>query len=179
MPIEQPASQWERAPAAKMAARATDDQRIDSVAAPVASTPMPVFGEAEGGSTSVAADGRAARVVRAKQAQVSDYMRKDTGREAVELSGAIATYKSASVETGEIAAAVRRVGSRIFYLRDGVWTDGDYKTGLPETRLTYASAEYFAFVAQHPGLKSVFALGTKIAFLLDGKQAIIVVDSAP
>ena len=46
--------------------------------------------------------------------------------------------------------AIRIAGGKTFYLRDGVWTDADFKAGttLPETAVKFGSDEYFALLKQ-------------------------------
>ncbi|MGH9903033.1 MAG: VWA domain-containing protein, partial [Pyrinomonadaceae bacterium] len=58
----------------------------------------------------------------------------------------------------------RKVGGKTFYLRDDVWTDAEFKPDarLPETRLTFASDDYFALLALYPDLGDAFALGDRV-----------------
>src|ERR1044071_6036720 len=57
------------------------------------------------------------------------------------------------------SSVMRSVGSKTFYLRDGVWTDAEYKpeAGKPETKLTFGSDEYFAVLKRLPRLADYFA----------------------
>jgi len=67
--------------------------------------------------------------------------------------------------------ATRRVGSKTFYLIDGVWTDSEFKSDaqLPETVLTFASDEYFALLKQQPKLNSFFSLGERVVVVFEGR----------
>src|SRR6185295_9234049 len=67
--------------------------------------------------------------------------------------------------------AIRIAGGKTFYLRDGVWTDSDFKAGttLPETAVKFASDEYFALLKQQPRLAAFFSLGEKVVVVLDGR----------
>jgi hypothetical protein len=81
-------------------------------------------------------------------------MRADSGREAVRTSDAIRRYKDSEVAGRDIAAAVKNVGRKIFYLLDGVWTDRAYVKGkTKETRVAYGSDAYFKLIDEHPELK--------------------------
>jgi len=67
--------------------------------------------------------------------------------------------------------AVKRVSSKTFYLRDGVWSDADFKAdaGLPETTVTFGSEAYFELLNQKPKLAEYFALGERIVVVFEGR----------
>ena len=69
------------------------------------------------------------------------------------------------------STVVRNVGSKTFYLRDGVWTDAEFKpeAGKPETKLTFGSDEYFAVLQRLPRLADYFALGEHVIVVYDGR----------
>ena len=69
------------------------------------------------------------------------------------------------------SAVVRNVGNKTFYLRDGVWTDAEFKpeAGRPETKLTFGSDEYFAVLKRLPRLAEFFALGERVIVVYDGR----------
>lgn len=75
------------------------------------------------------------------------------------------------VVTGSAGATVQRVGSRTFYLRDGVWTDSEIRpdTRLPETVVTFGSDEYFALIRRVPVLAQYLALGEQVAVIHEGR----------
>jgi hypothetical protein len=66
---------------------------------------------------------------------------------------------------------LRRLGTKTFYLRDGVWTDSEFKenAGLPETKLNFGSDDYYALLKQKPGLASYFALGEQVVVVFEGR----------
>lgn len=74
-------------------------------------------------------------------------------------------------DKAELSAAVRPVGGKTFYLRDGVWTDAEFKEGLklPETALKFGSDEYFALLNKKPRLADYFALGEKVIVVYEGR----------
>ncbi|HEV3469747.1 MAG TPA: VIT and VWA domain-containing protein [Pyrinomonadaceae bacterium] len=71
----------------------------------------------------------------------------------------------------EARRAVRKVGGKTFYLRDGVWTDAEFKpeARLPETALTFGSEEYFALVRREPELARFLALGERVVVVFKGR----------
>jgi Ca-activated chloride channel family protein len=75
------------------------------------------------------------------------------------------------VEAEARRAAVRKVGDKTFYLRDGVWTDAEFKAEarLPETALTFGSDEYFALVSREPDLARYLALGERVLVVFKGR----------
>src|SRR5947209_11585643 len=69
------------------------------------------------------------------------------------------------------ASLVRHVGNKTFYLRDGVWTDSEFKADArkPETTLTFGSDEYFALLQKEPRLSEYFSLGERVVVLYEGR----------
>lgn len=67
--------------------------------------------------------------------------------------------------------AMRQVAGKTFYLRDGVWTDSEFKADakLPEVSLKFASEEYFKLLNQTPKLADFFALGQRVTVVWQGK----------
>jgi Ca-activated chloride channel family protein len=68
-------------------------------------------------------------------------------------------------------SVVRKVGVKTFYLRDGVWTDSEFKAEAkkPETVLTFGSDEYFDLLKREPRLAEYFALGERVVVVYDGR----------
>ncbi|HKR02667.1 MAG TPA: VIT and VWA domain-containing protein [Pyrinomonadaceae bacterium] len=77
------------------------------------------------------------------------------------------------------SSVLRNVGSKTFYLRDGVWTDSEFKADArrPETKLTFGSDEYFALLKREPRLAEFFALGERVLVVYDGR--VYRVEAAP
>ena len=78
---------------------------------------------------------------------------------------------SVLVGKDKLASGIQRVGGKTFFMRDGVWTDAEFKadSGLPETAITFGSDEYFALLKQKPALADFFALGEKVVVVFDGR----------
>jgi hypothetical protein len=70
-----------------------------------------------------------------------------------------------------LSSAVRTVSGKTFYLREGVWTDAEFKpeARLPETTMRFASDNYFALLKQKPRLADFFALGEQIVVVFEGR----------
>jgi Ca-activated chloride channel family protein len=68
-------------------------------------------------------------------------------------------------------AAVRKVGEKTFYLREGVWVDSEFKpeAKLPETALEFGTEEYFALVRREPQLARFFSLGERVVVVHNGR----------
>ncbi len=99
-----------------------------------------------------------------------------TGETAVrESRRARAQQETVRVESdaadGSSSPSVRKVGDKTFYLREGVWTDSEFKPGarLPETALEFGSEEYFALVKREPQLARFFALGERVVVVFNGR----------
>ena len=148
-------------------------------AAKPAPEPIPVFSDtaADGISSRSGAfragAGRRYQVVRENAREVNEYMKRDSGRDAIQLSEAIRSYKDRQT-TREDIASVRHVGRKIFYLINGQWVDGAYKEAMKTRRVAFASDAYFELLARHPELKPFLALGEKVTVVLDDGSALIV-----
>jgi Ca-activated chloride channel family protein len=69
------------------------------------------------------------------------------------------------------ANQIRQVAGKTFYMRDGVWTDSEFKTNdkLPVVKLKFASDEYFDLIGQEPKLAECFALSQRVLVVWKGK----------
>lgn len=96
-----------------------------------------------------------------------------TGEAAVQQSKRAREQQDASRldKDNELSSAVRTVGGKTFYLREGVWTDAEFKADarLPETVLEFGSEAYFALLKREPRLAEFFALGERVTVVLDGR----------
>jgi Ca-activated chloride channel family protein len=66
---------------------------------------------------------------------------------------------------------IRQVAGKTFYLRDGVWTDSEFKAEdkPPVVTLKFASDEYFNLMEREPKLAECFALGQRVVVVWKGK----------
>ncbi len=74
-------------------------------------------------------------------------------------------------DQNSLSSAVRTVWVKTFHLREGVWTDAEFKleARLPETTMNFGSDDYFALLRQKPRLADFFALGERIVVVFEGK----------
>jgi Ca-activated chloride channel family protein len=95
-----------------------------------------------------------------------------TGAVAVQQSKRAREQQEVMRVDGEgLSSAIKTAGGKTFYLREGVWTDADFKagSGLPETVVKFGSDEYFALLKQKPQLATFFALGERVTVILGGR----------
>jgi Ca-activated chloride channel homolog len=94
-----------------------------------------------------------------------------TGAIAVQESKRTRDQQRAEQLKEEDSSVIRRAGGKTFYLRNGVWTDAEFKADaqLPETALRFGSDEYFAMLKQKPALANYFSLGESVIVVFEGK----------
>jgi Ca-activated chloride channel homolog len=87
-------------------------------------------------------------------------------KEALRMAEKVAV--TSSMDSGN---QIRQVAGKTFYLRDGVWTDSDFKAEdkLPVVKLKFASDEYFNLIGQETKLAECFALGKRVVVAWKGK----------
>jgi hypothetical protein len=69
------------------------------------------------------------------------------------------------------SSQIRKVAGKTFYLREGVWTDADFKADakLPETALVFGSDAYFDLLKRERKLADFFALGERVVVVYKGR----------
>src|SRR5262249_9175597 len=99
----------------------------------------------------------------------------NTGRNAVTFSKKKEELREAeklsTISSSDSANQIRRVAGKTFYLRDGVWTDSEFKAEakLPVVTLKFAGDAYFDLIGQEPKLAECFALGQRVVVVWKGK----------
>ena len=75
------------------------------------------------------------------------------------------------VDNDSASYAIKNAGGKTFYLREGVWTDSEFKAGatLPETAVKFGSDDYFALLKQKPRLAEFFSLGERVVVVFEGR----------
>ena len=139
---------------------------ITEVSAPA--TPIPERSALGGAVNNLPLNGRSSvtetvTVVEAGKNAVDFSKKKEAMREADNL--VIVTTNSDS------ANQIRQVAGKTFYLRDGVWTDSEFKAEakLPVVKLKFAGDEYFDLIGREPKLAECFALGKRVVVVWKGK----------
>ncbi|PWT94915.1 MAG: hypothetical protein C5B55_02010 [Blastocatellia bacterium] len=98
--------------------------------------------------------------------------RASTGQVAITQSKTARQQQEAErLDVADEPSSIRRAGDKTFYLRDGVWTDAEFKAGsrLPETTLIFGSDEYYSLLKQKPALATFFALGERVVVVFEGR----------
>ena len=57
---------------------------------------------------------------------------------------------------------------KTFYLKDGVWTDSEYKEGTPATEVKFNSDAFFKLIAEKPGIAKYLSAGSKMIVIFEG-----------
>ncbi len=115
-----------------------------------------------------------AGIARQKSVNLSPASRPVSGEQAVTDSLRAQEKKdmrSLADDEAQTSRAVRKVDLKTFYLLGEVWTDGEFdpKVGLPETKVTFGSDEYFDLVSQTPELAKYLSLGEQVVIVWKGK----------
>jgi Ca-activated chloride channel homolog len=98
--------------------------------------------------------------------------RVTTGQAAVQQSKrAREQQEIVRVEKDSLSSAIKTAGGKTFYLREGVWTDSEFKVSatLPETVVKFGSDGYFALLKQKPRLAEFFSLGEQVVVVFEGR----------
>lgn len=72
---------------------------------------------------------------------------------------------------GRSVAQTRSVAGKTFYLRDGLWTDGDYElleSKPAPKKIVYLSAEYFELTHKNPELGRYLSVGSRVLLVHRG-----------
>ncbi|MCA1640659.1 MAG: VIT and VWA domain-containing protein [Acidobacteria bacterium] len=98
---------------------------------------------------------------------------KVSGAGAVRESVSVTKMKDAErADTEGRSTAVRNVGGKTFYLREGeVWTDAEFKADakLAETSVAFGTDAYFDLLKREPKLANYFALGERVVVVFKGR----------
>jgi len=57
---------------------------------------------------------------------------------------------------------------KTFYLKDGVWTDSEYKDGAPATEVKFNSDAFYKLIAEKPGIAKYLSAGNKLIVVFRG-----------
>ena len=69
------------------------------------------------------------------------------------------------------SGSLKKVGAKTFYLENEVWVDSEFKeeSKMPETKLTFASEEFFELIGKETELAQFFSLGEQVIVVWKGK----------
>ena len=100
---------------------------------------------------------------------------------AITGQGAVQASKKAKQQQAEVSVTsedeaiktgvVKKVGAKTFYLENSVWVDSEFKEEAksPETKLVFASKEFFDLIDREKELAQYFALGEQVVVVWKGK----------
>jgi Ca-activated chloride channel family protein len=57
---------------------------------------------------------------------------------------------------------------KTFYLKDGVWTDSEFKEGAPVTEFKFNSEAFYKLIVEKPGLAKYLSVGNKLVVVFEG-----------
>ncbi|MBE3124297.1 MAG: VWA domain-containing protein [Acidobacteria bacterium] len=57
---------------------------------------------------------------------------------------------------------------KTFYLKEGVWTDSEYKEGAPVTEFKFNSDAFYKLIAEKPGIAKYLSAGNKLVVVFEG-----------
>jgi Ca-activated chloride channel family protein len=57
---------------------------------------------------------------------------------------------------------------KTFYLKDGVWTDSEYRDGAPTTEVKFNSDEFYRLIAEKPAIAKYLSAGSRLIVDFDG-----------
>ena len=87
---------------------------------------------------------------------------------AVKAAKATQAFK---LEDRAIEAVSERIlykDDKTFYLKDGVWTDSEYRDGAPTTEIKFNSDEFYRLIAEKPGLAKYLSAGRNLIVVFGG-----------
>jgi len=103
----------------------------------------------------------------AKVNMLSDYI----GGKAVKTSKETQKLKSSSAVISRqktSADKIKRIGEKVFYLKNGFWVDSEYKKEMKITEVKYGSDAYFELLNDKPELGKYFAIGKQLILCYRG-----------
>jgi Ca-activated chloride channel family protein len=98
----------------------------------------------------------------------------EAGAPAVDMAEEQSNLREAEAVGGgilpeEAVQVVRYVGTKTFFLRDGVWTDSDYDAEtMSPVQVSFGTEDYFDMLAAWPEWGKYLALGERVLFVAEG-----------
>ena len=111
----------------------------------------------------------------APAAQDAISSRQVSGVGAVKAAKLTQAFKLEDRAAESLSERILYKDDKTFYLKDGIWTDSDYREGLPVTEITFHSEAFFRLIAEKPGLAKYLSVSDKLIVVFEG-QAFRIVD---
>lgn len=104
----------------------------------------------------------------APAAQEAIAARQTLGVGAVRAAKATQAFKLEDRAAQVASERILYKDDKTFYLKDGVWTDSEYKDGAPVTEVKFNSDAYYKLIVEKPGLAKYLSAGNKLIVVFEG-----------
>jgi hypothetical protein len=91
-----------------------------------------------------------------------------TGVGAVKAAKATQVLKLEDRAAQTVSERILYKDDKTFYLKDGVWTDSEYREGAATTEVKFNSDEFYRLVADKPGLAKYLSAGSNLIVVFGG-----------
>jgi Ca-activated chloride channel family protein len=91
-----------------------------------------------------------------------------TGVGAVRAAKATQGFKDGERAAQAVSERILYKEDKTFYLKDGVWTDSEYRAGSPVKEIAFDSDEFYRLLATKPGLAKYLSVGKKVVVVHEG-----------
>ena len=91
-----------------------------------------------------------------------EFSKLKEGEMAVRMSKDVNRLKQQEIVTESVSSEVRYMGTKTFYLIDGVWIDSEYQEGQETVNIAYGSDAYFKLLDTIPELGKYLSLGEQV-----------------
>lgn len=104
----------------------------------------------------------------APAAQEAIAARQTLGVGAVRAAKATQAFKLEDRAAQVASERILYKDDKTFYLKEGVWTDSEYKEGAPVTEVKFNSDAYYMLIVEKPGLAKYLSAGNKLIVVFEG-----------
>jgi Ca-activated chloride channel family protein len=87
---------------------------------------------------------------------------------AVKAAKATQAFKLEDRAAQAVSERITYKDEKTFYLKDGVWTDSEYKDGAPTSAVKFGSDEFYRLIAAKPGLAKYLSVSDKLIVVFAG-----------
>lgn len=94
--------------------------------------------------------------------------RQVTGVGAVKAAKVTQVLKDEVLVPGAVSERILYKDDKTFYLKDGVWTDSEYREGPAVTEIKFNSDEFYRLIAAKPGIAKYLSVSNKLIVVFEG-----------
>ena len=91
-----------------------------------------------------------------------------TGVGAVMAAKATQVFKLEDRAAQAVSERILYKDDKTFYLKDGVWTDSEYRDGAATTEVKFNSDEFYRLISDKPGLAKYLSAGSNLIVVFEG-----------